>query len=85
MGGVDLMDQKKVTYQFDRRSKYKYYLCLVHDIIDIAINNAGIVFNHLNKDSEQLDQKTYRRIVVCCLIESFSLGSHWNHSQQLKF
>ena len=68
MGGVDLMDQKKVTYQFDRRSKYKYYLRLVHDIIDIAINNAGILFNRLNKDSEQLDQKTYRRIVARCLI-----------------
>ena len=44
MGGVDIMDQKKATYQFNHRSKYKYYLRVVHDLIDIAINNAHIIF-----------------------------------------
>ena len=47
MGGVDIMDQKKVTYQFDHRSTHKYYLRLVFDIIDIAINNSAVVFNKL--------------------------------------
>ena len=26
MGGVEIMDQKKVTYQFDQRSNIKYYV-----------------------------------------------------------
>ena len=26
MGGVDLMDQKKITYEIDRKAKIKYYL-----------------------------------------------------------
>ena len=72
MGGVDLMDQKKVTYQFDHRSRYKYYLRLVHDLLDIAINNAGIVYNRVNEQSEQLDSKIYRRMVARALIGNYS-------------
>ena len=45
MGGVDLKDQKKFTYQFDHQSKYKYYLWIVNDLLDISINNAEIVYN----------------------------------------
>ena len=41
------MDQKKVTYQFDRRSIIKYYLRVVSDLIDIAVNNAFIIFSKL--------------------------------------
>ena len=43
MGEVDIMDQKKNNYQFDHRSKNKSYLRRVYDILDIAINNAGII------------------------------------------
>ena len=37
MGGVDIMDQKKVTYQFSRKFHHKYYLRIVYDLIDISI------------------------------------------------
>ena len=47
MGGVDIMDQKKVTYQFDHRSNIKYYLRVVSDLIDIAVNNAFVIFSKL--------------------------------------
>ena len=47
MGGVDIMDQKKVTYQFDHRSNMKYYLRVVSDLIDIAVNNAFVIFSKL--------------------------------------
>lgn len=36
MGGVDLMDQRKVCYKIDRRSKIKYYLRLFFDLFDIS-------------------------------------------------
>ena len=64
MGGVDLMDQTKVTYQFDHKSKYKCYLRIVNDLPDISINNAEIVYNKISNKGEQLDSKTYRRIVA---------------------
>ena len=45
MGGIDTMDQRKVSNQFDNRSKIKYYLTLVFDLIDIAVNSSRIAFN----------------------------------------
>ena len=59
MGGVDLMDQKKVTYQFDHRSKSKYYLRIVYDFIDIAINNSYVVYCKLGESVPSMDAKTY--------------------------
>ena len=37
MGGVDLIDQLKVTYQHDRKSKTKFYLRLFFDMLDMAV------------------------------------------------
>lgn len=72
MGGVDLMDQKKVTYQFDHRSKSKYYLRIVYDFIDIAINNAYVVYCKLGESVPSMDSKTYRRAVAQNLIGAFN-------------
>ncbi|KAG0419488.1 hypothetical protein HPB47_004067 [Ixodes persulcatus] len=47
MGGVDLMDQKKVTYEVDRRAKIKYYLRICFDLLDIGVNNAYIYYMKL--------------------------------------
>jgi len=35
MGGVYLIDQMKVTYQVDRRSKTRFYLRIFFDLLDI--------------------------------------------------
>ena len=73
MGGVDIMDQKKTTYQFDHRSKYKYYLRVVHDLLDIAINNAHVVFLKLQQDGTQnMDRKWYRRMIARSLTGNFT-------------
>ena len=73
MGGVDIMDQKKTTYQFDHRSKYKYYHRVVHDLIDIAINNAYVVFLKLQHDGTQnMNGKWYRRMNARSLIGNFT-------------
>ena len=45
-GGVDIMDQRKVSYQFDNRSKIKYYHRVVFDLIDIAVNSSKIAFDN---------------------------------------
>ena len=49
-GAVDIMDQRKVNYQFDNRSKIKYYLRLVFDLVDIAVNSSRIAFNKSCED-----------------------------------
>ena len=66
------MDQKKVTYQFNHRSRHKYYLRLAYILLDIAINNAGIVHNRVSKQSEQFNLKAYRRMVARALIGNYS-------------
>ena len=74
MGGVDLMDQKKVTYQFDQKSKIKYYLRVVFDLIDIATNNSATIFNKLcdtHQEIEKLDVKSYHHVIAQCLIENY--------------
>ena len=50
MGGVDTMDQRKVSYQFGHRSKIRYYLIVVFNVFDIEINSSGIAFNKLCED-----------------------------------
>ena len=75
MGGIDLMDQKKVTYQFKHRSKFKYYLRVVFDMFDIAIVNSHIIYSKLassTDDTQAIDSKTFRRIVARSLIGNFN-------------
>ena len=66
------MDQKKVTYQFDHRSKYKYYLRVVNDMIDIAVVNAEIIYNKVCDPSNKLDSKNYRSTIAQALIGCYS-------------
>ena len=75
MGGVGIMDQKKVTYQFDHRSKIKYYLGVVFDLIDIAVNNAFVVYSKLQEKSpstDKLDARTYRRVIATTLVGKYT-------------
>ena len=72
---VDLMDEKKGTYQFDHRSKVKYYLRIVFDLVDNAINNSFVIYTKLSNESADLpkmDSKTYRKMIARALIENFS-------------
>ena len=72
MGGVDVMDQKKVTYQFDHRSKHKYYLRIVNDLIDIGVVNAEIIFNKVSDQADQLDSKSSRIAIANSLIGTYT-------------
>ena len=40
MGGVDLSDQMKVTYEVDRRRKFRFYLRVFFDFVDISVVNS---------------------------------------------
>ena len=72
MGGVDLMNQLTSTYQLDRRSKTRYYLCLFFDLWDIALVNAYIFM----VSKHQLD---YQVIVAKILIGNYN---NWRRNPQ---
>ena len=44
MGGVDLLDQRKSYYEVDRKAKFRFYLRIFFDLMDIACVNASIVY-----------------------------------------
>ncbi|XP_055923064.1 piggyBac transposable element-derived protein 4-like [Eupeodes corollae] len=76
MGGVDLMDQRKVCYEVDRKAKIKYYLRLFFDLLDIAMNNAYIIYSKLHDDKlvegTLLSCLEFRQVISRSLIADFS-------------
>lgn len=76
MGGVDLMDQRKVCYEVDRKAKIKFYLRLFFDLQDIAMNNAYIVYSKLHGEKKiegtLLSCLEFRQAVSRSLIADFS-------------
>lgn len=40
--GVDLIDQKTVVYRLDRKSKFRFYLRMLFDLLDVAVVNSHI-------------------------------------------
>ena len=52
MGGVDLMDQKTIIYEIDRKAKIKYYLRIFFDLMDIAVNNAHCIYYSAEPERE---------------------------------
>ena len=57
MGGVDVINQKKTTYRLDRESKFRFYLRMFFDLINIAIVNSHIVYMKLGISISLLDFK----------------------------
>ena len=58
MGGVDIMDQKAAAYRLDRKSKFRFYLRIFFDLMDVALVNSFISFEALGRTGlEFLDFK----------------------------
>ena len=47
MGDIDLNDQMKVIYEVGRRSKFRFYLRVFFNFLDIAVVNSKIVYNKI--------------------------------------
>jgi DNA excision repair protein ERCC-6 len=70
MKGVDLADQKKVTYEIDHRSPTKFYLRIFFDLLDISITNAYIVYQKIH--GSNMTSLEFRRSVAMRLVANFS-------------
>ena len=57
MSDVDIMDQKTAAYRLDRKSKYRFYMRMVFDPIDVTHVNSQIVYIKLDDDISLLNFK----------------------------
>ena len=71
MGGVSLSDEMKVTYEVDRRSKFRFYLCIFFNFLDIAVVNLKIVYNKI-ESAPSLSSLDFRYSIAQTMIWNFS-------------
>ena len=71
MGGVNLSDQRKVTYEVDCRSKFRFYLRVFFDFLDIAVVNSKIVYNKI-QSAPSLSSLDFRYSIAQIIIRKFS-------------
>ena len=64
MGGVDVIDQKTAAFRLDRKSKFRFYLRMFFDFINISIVNSHIVYTKLCNS-------------ITCLISKLLLQNRW--------
>ena len=69
--GVDLSDQIKVIYEVDRRSKFRFYLRVFFDFLDIAVVNSKIVYNKI-ESAPSLSSLDFRYSIAQTMIQKFS-------------
>ena len=48
MRGVNLHDQMKVCYQVERRSKFRFYLRIFSNFLDISVVNCKIIYDKMD-------------------------------------
>ncbi|XP_067623316.1 piggyBac transposable element-derived protein 4-like [Eurosta solidaginis] len=76
MGGVELMDHKKACYEVDRKAKIKYYLRLIFDMMDIAMNNSYIIYCKLHEakriEGSLISLLEFRQAVARSLVGRFT-------------
>ena len=71
MRGVDLSDQMKVNYEADRWSKFRFYLRVFFDFLDIAAVNSNIVYNKI-ESAPSLSSLESRYSIAQTMIRKFS-------------
>ena len=69
MGGVDLMDQKTAAYRLDRKSKFRFYLRLFFDMMDVGLVNSHIIHTKVGGDLSLLE---YKIVVANMLIGRYT-------------
>ena len=71
MGGVDLSDQMKVTYEVDQRNKFRFYLRVFFDLLDITVVNSKIVYDKI-ESAPSFSSLDFRFSIAQTMIRKFS-------------
>ena len=61
----------KVTYEVDRRSKFRFYFHVFFNFLDIAVANSKIVYNKI-ESAPSLSSLDFRYSIVQTMIRTFS-------------
>ena len=69
MDGVDIMDQKTAAYRIDCKSKYRFYLSMLFDLMDVTQVNSHIVYMKIGDDTSLLN---FKNTVAKALIDRYS-------------
>ena len=70
MDGVDLCDQYTVAYHLDRQSKFRFYLYISFDRMDVAMVSSFIIYDKVHPNA--LSFLDFKLIVSESLIGSFT-------------
>ena len=70
MGGVDLVDQRTSYYQLDRKARFRFYLRVFFDMMDISVVNAFIIYNQ--RFPRQLTLLQFKEAISDGLTRNFS-------------
>ena len=76
MGGIDVIDQKMAAFRLDHKSKFRFYLRMFLDLIDIM--NSHIVYTKLGNSISVLD---FKLAVIKSMIARYS---NWQRSFPLR-
>ena len=71
MGGVDLWDQMKVSYEVDRGSKVRFYLRAFFNFLDISVVNSKIVYDKI-QSTASVSSMDFWFSLACSMIGTFS-------------
>ena len=71
MGGIDLSDQMKVSYQVDRRRKSRFYLIIFFEFLDISVVNSKIISDKMDS-TVGMSAMDFRFSRACSMIGKFS-------------
>ena len=47
MGGVDLLNHMKVSYEVGQRNKFRFYMQVLLDFLDIGVLNSQVVYDKI--------------------------------------
>ena len=47
MGGVDLLNHMKVSYEFDQRNKFRFSMQVLFDFLDIGVLNSQVFYDKI--------------------------------------
>ena len=80
MGGIDLVDQRTVTYHVDRKSSITFYLRIFFYLMEVVCVNAFIVYNMMHQN--ELTLLDYKTIVSAHLIGRYTSRSRATPEQK---
>ena len=75
MGGVDLSDKMKVSYQVDRKSQFPFYLRFFFDFVTNSVVNSKIIYDKMDSTVDML------AMTFCCSPARSMIGKFLNRKK----